>query len=103
MMSIEIWSENERPDYEAVLAARREAEERTRLRHQQEQEALAWRRQKEAARESESLWSWYREYDPRESFAAQENAREMKRARELREEIRSELMAVEMGEVVRER
>ena len=102
-MSIEIWSEARRPDYAKVLKEREEAMERTRLRHQREAAAIEWQRQQKAARESESLWSWYREYDPRESFAAQENAREMKRARELREEIRSELMAVEMGEVVRER
>ena len=97
---IETWSEIQRPDYEAVLAARREAEERTRLRHQREKEALEWERQQKAEAEREELWSWYADYDVADSFAAQENARELKRQHELKAEINTTILLSEIDKAL---
>ena len=98
---IETWSEIQRPDYEAVLAARREAEERTRLRHQREQEALEWERQQKAEAEREELWSWYEnDYDVAESFAARDRAQESQRSQELREEIGVQVLITEIDREV---
>ena len=99
-MSIETWSEVQRPDYEAVLAARREAEERTRLRHQREQEALEWERQQKAEQERQELWSWYADYDVAESFAARDRARDAVAAQELRQDIRNQVLITEIDREV---
>ena len=80
-MAIDRWEETQRPDYAKVLAERAAAVERTRLRRQQEQEALEWQRQQKAQQERDDLWSWYANYDVAESFAARDRARDAVAAR----------------------
>ena len=100
---IDKWEEPQRPDYAKVLREREEAQERTRLRHQREAEALAWQKQQKAEAEREELWSWYEnDYDVAESFAAKERAQEAVAAQELREAVKSELLAVEMDKAASE-
>ena len=99
-MAIDKW---QRPDYDAVLQERREREEATAARRKLEAEALEYRRQQKAAKEREELWSWYEnDYDVADSFKAQQDAREMKRTYELKQEIGAELLAVEMDQAASE-
>ena len=101
-MTIETWSEIQRPDYAKVLKEREAAMERTRLRHQREQEALEWERQQKAEAEREELWSWYADYDVADSFAAQENARELKRQHELKAEINTTILLSEIDKALQD-
>ena len=99
---IDTWSEPQRPDYAKVLREREEARERTRRRHQREQEALEWERQQKAQAKRDELWAWYADYDVADSFAAKERAQEAVAAQELREAVQSELLAVEMDKAASE-
>lgn len=99
---IDTWSEAQRPDYAKVLKEREEAIERGRQRRQREQEALEWQRQQKAQQERDDLWSWYADYDVAESFAARDRARDAVAAQDLREAMKSELLAVEIDQAVSE-
>ena len=99
-MTIETWSEIQRPDYAKVLREREEAMERGRQRRQREQEALEWQRQQKAQAEREELWSWYADYDVADSFAARDRARDAVAAQELREEIGTQVLITEIDREV---
>ena len=76
---------------------------RTRLRHQREAAAIEWQRQQKADAERAELWA---DFDSEallaEALEAQENARELRRAREVKEEIAMEVLITEIDrEVVR--
>ena len=97
---IDTWSEPQRPDYAKVLREREEVQERTRLRHQREQEALEWEREQKAQAEREELWSWYAGYDVAESFAARDRARDAVAAEELQKDIRTQVLITEIDREV---
>ena len=100
---IDTWSEPQRPDYAKVLREREEARERTRRRHQREQEALEWERQQKAQAKRDELWAWYADYDVADSFAAKERAQEAEAARMVREQIKTEVLITEVENAVHER
>ena len=93
-MAINTWNEMERPDYDAILRKREEAQRRTEERIRLENEAMAFRRRQELdlMLEESRNQDWYAE-----AMAAQERARKAKADQELRQQIKTELLIAEVA------
>ena len=75
-MSVHVWRTPDEQRYIDTRKAIRKADQEERKRVLEEQERA-------------DLWAWYaNDYDVTESFAAQERARELQAAKELRQEMR---------------
>ena len=87
-MAIETWYTPAERKYIETRKAIRKADRAEKKRMRTEQERA-------------ELWAFYRDYDPEESFAAQAEARELKRAHEMRQEIAAEVIITEMDGAAR--
>ena len=88
-MAINTWFSPEQRRYIDTRKAIRQADQQERKRAQD-------------AAERAELWAWYEGYDVSDSFAAAQRARDAVAAQELREAMKSELLAVEMDQAASE-
>lgn len=96
-MAIDKWEEPQRPDYAKVLREREEALERGRLRRQQEQEALEWRRKTKAEQERAELWCWFESQGGADALVADaQEAAERAEQRRRTEQVQSEIYATNL-------
>ena len=104
-MAIDKWEEEQRPDYEKVLREREQAAERTRLRRQQEKEALEWQRKTKAEQERAELWGWFESEGGADVLVADaqeaaERVKELRKTEELRQEIQNQVLIAEVDHEV---
>jgi len=87
-MSVHVWRTPDEQRYIDTRKAIRKADQEERKRVLEEQERA-------------DLWAWYaNDYDVTESFAAQERARELQAAKELRQEIEVQVLITEIDQEV---
>ena len=106
-MAIDRWEEAQRPDYAKVLAEREEAAERTRLRRQQEKEALEWQRKTKAEQERAELWGWFESEGGADALVADaqeaaERVKELRKSEALRQEIHNQALITEIDQAAGE-
>jgi len=89
-MSVHVWRTPDEQRYIDTRKAIRKADQEERKRVLEEQERA-------------DLWAWYaNDYDVTESFAAQERARELQAAKELRQEIEVQVLITEIDQEVKQ-
>ena len=87
-MSVHVWRTPDEQRYIDTRKAIRKADQEERKRVLEEQERA-------------DLWAWYaNDYDVTESFAAQERARELQAAKELKREIQTQVLITEIDQEV---